>query len=60
MPIIRSIERQLGKIFNPGRGRSGEVSKKSLKAGRAIRNQKETIAMIEKMKEARLKKESND
>jgi glutamine synthetase type III len=60
VPIIRSIERQLGKVMNPGRGKSDEMSKKSLKSRRAIRNQKETIAMIERIKEERLKKENTD
>ncbi|XP_054273263.1 U7 snRNA-associated Sm-like protein LSm10 [Macrosteles quadrilineatus] len=58
--IIKSIERQLGNFLNPRRGRPSEESKKSFKARRAARKQQETIAMIEKMKEDRLKKEKSD
>lgn len=53
--MIPAIEKQLGKIINPGRGKNVQSSLKTFKIRRAQRKQQETVAMIEKMKEERLK-----
>ncbi|KAG8298522.1 U7 snRNA-associated Sm-like protein LSm10 [Homalodisca vitripennis] len=60
VPIIGAIERQLGKIINPGRGKSFKEREKSFKVRRAAKKQQETLAMIGKMKEERLKKEREE
>uniref|UniRef100_A0A1B6M2D6 Sm domain-containing protein n=2 Tax=Graphocephala atropunctata TaxID=36148 RepID=A0A1B6M2D6_9HEMI len=57
VPIIGAIERQLGKIVNPGRGTGTKGRGQSFKVKRAVKNQQETLAIIGKLREERLKKE---